>query len=156
MCLWEGFYGRPRQRHNELRDLEAELLNTVCSDVEVEPVLQDINREQLNREANIAQDAGLVDGRSAFFVVRACHPDADSYRDLEPQQLYRMHENEKKCPYSSSVFEIEHGTFAPLVFTTTGGMDQECLRYHSRLAGLVALNKREQYAKKISWIRAKN
>lgn len=27
------------QRHNELRDLEAELLRTVCNDVEAEPVL---------------------------------------------------------------------------------------------------------------------
>ena len=37
------------QRHYELRDLEAELLNTLCSDVEVEPVLQDITEEQLSR-----------------------------------------------------------------------------------------------------------
>ena len=29
------------QRHNELRDLQADLLSTVCSDVEVEPVLQE-------------------------------------------------------------------------------------------------------------------
>ena len=31
------------QRHNEVRDLEAEMLNMVCYDVEVEPVLQEIN-----------------------------------------------------------------------------------------------------------------
>jgi hypothetical protein len=43
-------------RHNELRDLEAELLNIVCnSDVQVEPVLQDISREQLNGGCNRAQ-----------------------------------------------------------------------------------------------------
>ena len=35
------------QRHNELRDLEAELLSMVCKDVEVEPVLQDIAGEEL-------------------------------------------------------------------------------------------------------------
>ena len=29
------------QRHNELRDLEAEMLRMVCNDVEVEPVLQE-------------------------------------------------------------------------------------------------------------------
>ena len=33
--------------------------------------------------------------RSAFFDVRVCHPNAVSYRDLEPQQIYRIHENEK-------------------------------------------------------------
>lgn len=36
------------QRHNELRDLEAELLRTVFSDVAIEPVLQDVSGEQLS------------------------------------------------------------------------------------------------------------
>jgi len=39
-----------------------------------------------------------------------------------------MNENEKKLQYSSRVLDVEHGTFTPLVFTTTGGKDQECLR----------------------------
>ena len=151
------------QRHNELRDLEAEILRTVCSDVEAEPVLQDINGEQLSRGANKAQDARLdIHARgfwepqqSAFFDVRVCHPNAESYKYLEPQQIYQMHENEKKRQYSRRVLDIEHGTFTPLIFTTTGGMGHECLRYHSRLAELIALKKREQYAKTISWIRAR-
>ena len=87
------------QRHNELRDLEAELLNTVCNDVETEPVLQDITGEQLRRGTNKAPEARLdihargfwERQRSAFFDVRVCHPNADSYQDLEPQQIYRMH-----------------------------------------------------------------
>ena len=65
------------QRHNELRDLEAELLSMVCKDVEVEPVLQDITREELNRGANTAPDARLDTEargfwerqRSAFFML---------------------------------------------------------------------------------------
>ena len=39
--------------------------------------------------------------------------------------------------------EIEQGTFTPLVFTTTGGMADECVRYHSRLAELIANKKGE-------------
>ena len=35
------------QRHNELRDLEAQMLNPVCHDVEIEPVLQEITSESL-------------------------------------------------------------------------------------------------------------
>ena len=91
---------------NELRDLEAQPLNTVCSDVETEPVLLDISGEQLSRGSNKAQDARLdihargfwEHQRSVFFDVRVCHPNAESYKDLEPQQIYRMHENEKKAP----------------------------------------------------------
>ena len=70
-----------------------------------------------------------------------CHPNADSYRDLSPKQIYRIHENEKKRKYISRVTEMEQGTFTPLVFTTTGGMADECLRYHSRLAELLSAKK---------------
>ena len=66
-----------------------------------------------------------------------------------------MHENEKKRLYSRRVLDIEHGTFTPLVITTTGGMGKECLRYHSRLAELIAIKKGEQYAKTMSWIRSR-
>ena len=151
------------QRHNELRDLEADLLSMVCSDIEVEPVLQDINEEQLSRGSNRAQDArldirarGFWDPQSsAFFDVRVCHPNAESYRDQEPQQIYRIHENDKKGLYSRRVLDVEHGSFTPLVFITTGGMGKECIRYHSRLAELIAAKKGEQYTQTISWIRAK-
>ena len=52
------------QRHNELRDLEAEMLGMVCNDVEVEPVLQKATGETLNRGANKARDARLdIPGR---------------------------------------------------------------------------------------------
>ena len=47
------------QRHNELRDLEAEMLRMVCNDVEVEPVLQEVTGETLNYGSNKAPDARL-------------------------------------------------------------------------------------------------
>ena len=49
--------------------------------------------------------------RSAFFDVRVCHPNADSYRDLTPKQIYKKHENEKKRQYAERVMEIEQGKF---------------------------------------------
>ena len=90
--------------------------------------------------------------------IRRCEglsPNAVSYGDLEQQQIYRIHENEKKRLYSKRTLHIEHGTFTPLVFTTTGGMGKECLMYHSRLAQLIAIKKGEQYAKTIAWIRTR-
>ena len=37
------------QCHNELTDLEAELLDMVCNDVKIKPVFQDIMGEELGR-----------------------------------------------------------------------------------------------------------
>ena len=41
-----------RQRHNEIRDLQAELLDMACYDVQVEPALQPITGEELARGTN--------------------------------------------------------------------------------------------------------
>ena len=141
------------QRHNELRDLEAELLNIVCNDVQIEPALQEINGEVLNSGSNKSQDArldvharGFLERkRSAFFDVRVLHPNAESYKELAPKQIYRMHENEKKRMYNQRVTDIEQGAFTPLIFTTTGGMGEECKKYHNRLAELIAIKKGEKY-----------
>ena len=58
---------------------------------------------------------------SAFFDIRVCHPNADSYKELSPKQICKLHEDEKKRKYASRIIEVENGTFTPLVFTTTGG-----------------------------------
>ena len=104
------------------------MLRMVCTDVETESVLQEITGEELNRGANKApnHDArldvyahGFWDRQqSAFFDVRVCHPNADSYRELSPKQIFQLHENEKR-QYSRRVLEVEQGTFifTPLVFT---------------------------------------
>ena len=160
VCQHGGFI---IQRHNELHDLEAEMLGMVCNDVEVQPVLQEVTGETLNHGANKVPDARLdihargfwERQRSAFFDVRVCHPNADSYRDLTPKQIYKKHENEKKRQYAERVMEIEQGTFTLLVFTTTGGMADECVKYNSRFAELIANKKGESYSSAISWIRAR-
>ena len=42
-----------------------------------------------------------------------------------------------------------------IIITSTGGMGEECKRYHSRLAELIAAKKGEDYATTVSWIRSK-
>ena len=47
------------QRHNEIHDLQAELLDMLCYDVQVEPAVQTITGEELARGTNQAPDASL-------------------------------------------------------------------------------------------------
>ena len=72
-----------RKRSPNLRpDFPMKSLLMLCTDVETEPVLQEITGEELNRGANKASDARLdVHARgfwdrqqSAFFDVQVCHP----------------------------------------------------------------------------------
>ena len=50
-------------RHNELRDFEANLLNKVCNDVEIEPKLQPLEGEQMT--------ASTIDDDEARLDIRA-------------------------------------------------------------------------------------
>ena len=46
ICMRGGYI---IQRHNEIRDLEAEIMQAVCTDVEMEPVVQEVTGEVLSR-----------------------------------------------------------------------------------------------------------
>ena len=90
----------------------------VCSGVEIKPVLPGITEEGLNWGANTAPDARLdIVARgfwerqsSAFFDVRICHPNADSYRD--PNKIYRQHEPEiRRGANTSRILEVKQATF---------------------------------------------
>ena len=56
--------------------------------------------EVLPRGTNKAPDAQLdirarrfwAREQSAFFDVRVCHPNADSYKNLTPEQMYKSHD----------------------------------------------------------------
>ena len=75
-----------------------------------------ITGEVLDRETNQAPHARLDVNckgfwerqRAPVFDIKMCHLNADSYRDLSPKQICRIHENEKKRKYNSRVTEIEH------------------------------------------------
>ena len=41
---------------------------------------------------------------------------------MDPDQIFRQHETEKKRPYASRVLEVEQATFTLFVFSTTGAM----------------------------------
>ena len=73
----------------------------------------------------------------AFERDRDLHSSTFGYVTLMQtlKHIYKKHENEKKRQYAKRVTEIEQGTFTSLVFITTGGMEDECVKYHSRPCG---------------------
>ena len=51
--------------------------------------------------------------------------------------------------------EVEHGTFTPLVFTTTGVMGHECSVFHKTLAEKLAKKRNERYEDIVRYLRVK-
>lgn len=151
-------------RHNELRNTEAELLREVCKDVATEPTLLTLTapeKASMPNSAIVSDDARLdVSARGfwnpmqkAYFDVRVFHPNSDSYKNKPVSTLYRNHENQKKAAYNKRVIDIEHGTFSPLIFSTTGGMGLECSKYHKQLAVLLSGKRGENYTDTIRFVR---
>ena len=86
--------GFPSIRHNEIRDITADLLSEVCHNVGIEPNLQSISGEQLfyktaNREDGarldvVAESFWAKDRQRAFFDFRVFNP----YIRTEPSQHF--------------------------------------------------------------------
>ena len=89
------------------------------------------------------------------FDVRVFNPSARSNNQSSLQAIYRRHEQEKRRHYDQRVREIEHGSFTPLVFSTTGGMSRGTTTFYKRLAAMISEKRNEKYSTIISWIRCR-
>ena len=49
--------------------------------------------------------------------------------------------------------DVEHGSFTPLVFSTSGGMGNLACTFYKRLASLLPEKRREAYSSTLGWIR---
>ena len=161
-CPHGGF---PSICHNELRDITAELMTEVCHNVGTEPTLQPITDEHLvhctaNREDGARLDVAVDsfwgnDRQRAFFDIRVFNPHARSYQNTSLAKCYRKNEQEKKRAYDQQVREIEHGSFSPLVFSTTGGMGTTATVVYKRLAAMIAEKYEKPYSQIIQLIRCR-
>ena len=161
-CPCGGF---PSIRHNELRNITAQYLSEVCHNVSIEPTLQQVTTEQFrHRTANKEDGARLdvsaqsfwsSDRQQAFFDVRVFNPFAQCHRNSSLTQCYRKNEQEKKRAYDERVREVEHGSFSPLVFTTSGGMGPTATVVYKRLAALMAEKCEQPYSRTLHLLRCK-
>ena len=155
----------PSIRHNEIRDLTAKVLTETCHNVGIEPPLQSINDEHFrHKTANSENGARLDiaadnfwgnDRQRAFFDIPVFNPHAPSYRNKSPMQCYKLNEQEKKRAYEEGVREIEHGSFAPLVFSISGGMGPIATTEYKRMALLIAEKQNHPYSSTLFWLRCK-
>ena len=160
-CKLGGFVSA---RHDEIRDVECSMMRSVGHDVESEPNLQPVvNKQGYCKTANTADDARLDirargfwrRGQNAFFDVRITNADCLSQQDKSIKQVLSKHETEKKRSYNKRVMEVEHGSFTPLVFTTSGVMAHECTVFHKSLAEKISRKRNERYEEVVRYLRVK-
>ena len=103
-----------------MRDITADLISEVCSDVAIEPRLNPLSGECLhNRTANRDEEARLDvsargvwrRGERVFFDIKVFYPNAQSYQEMTLPQIFRNHELEKQRAYGERVREVEESSF---------------------------------------------
>ena len=162
ICTRGGF---PSIRHNELRDITAGFLTEMCHNVGTEPPLQPLSGEQLTLRSANREDGARLDiaadnfwGRDrsrAFFDIRVFSPFAQSHRNTSLSQCYKKNEQEKKRAYDQRIREVEHESFSPLVFSTSGGMGPTANVVYKRIASMIAQKHDKTYSKTLHWMRCK-
>ena len=151
-------------RHNELRNIIALMLKTICKDVVIEPPLLPLTGEDLHEVSAITGDEARLDvrargfwqtGQSAFFDIRVFNPLAKRHISQDLKKCLETNEREKKRAYNQRVLEVEHGSFTPLVFSATGGAGREANKFITRLAELMATKQGKPYGEVVTWVRRK-
>ena len=120
------------------------MLTETCHDVCIEPVLHPLSGEQMSMAtAAIGDDAhpdiaasGFWGGRfqRTFFDVRVFNPNVRSNLSSQMPALYRRYEQTKRNQYEQRIREVEHGTFAPLVWSTSGSAGPSATAFLKRIA----------------------
>ena len=93
--------------------------------------------------------------QNAFFDVRVTNPDCASQQNSTLKAILQKHELEKKRGYNKRIMEVEHGSFTPLVFTSTGVMSHECSIFHKALAEKISTKQGERYEEVLRYMRVK-
>ena len=151
-------------RHDTIRDFEYDLLRVVAKDVEKEPHLQPVIKKEGYKKTAILDPQARLDvrargfwrqGQNAFFDVKVTNADAESQIDTSIKAVLRDAEMGKKRNYNRRVMEVEHGSFTPLVFTSTGVMSHECTIFHKALAEKFSEKRGERYEEVMRYLRVK-
>ena len=161
ICPFGGF---PTIRHNEVRDIIGNLLSEVCSNVAVEPLLKPLSGEVFQARSTTTSQEARSDLRAtgfwtrmedAFFDVRIFHPNAPSNRTKAFLEAAEHHERLKQLEYEERIINVDHGSFCPLVFATSGATGRLGTHFLKRLAGKIAEKENGDYAAVMALVRCR-
>ena len=158
MCVYGGFVN---QRHDDIRDLSVSLVKEVCHNVCKEPVLQPLSGESFRLRSTTTEDNARLDlsadgfwghrFRRTYFDVRVFCPLSSTNTARSLSACYKENENIKKRKYEQRIQEVEHASFSPLVFSSSGGCAPVASLFIKKLALLHSAKHHQQYSKTINF-----
>ena len=140
--------------------LVSQYATRCCHRICVKPTLQLLTGERFSLRSTNTEEGARLDikaqnfwdksKQSTFFDVRIFNSHAPANCTSSTDACYRRHECEKRRAYEQRVLEVEHGTFTPLVLSTSGDWGPSATVAFKRLADL-----NQPYSSTLSLIRCK-
>lgn len=149
LCCKTG--GLITRRHNELRDLLAEMCEKAWGNVVKEPI---ISEESPGLRGDLAVRGVWEAQREALFDVRVVDTDAPSYISRTVKSVLKSAEDEKMRKYLQAV-EERHATFTPLVISVDALCAPQMDSFLKVLADRIAEKTWMNYGRMLSWIRTR-
>ena len=87
--------------------------------------------------------------------IRIFDPMAACHRDNTLDAAHKRNEQEKIRAYGERIQHVDHGSFTPLVFTTSGGMGPKAKCFYARVADLMAEKKHQPRNHIVAWMRCR-
>ncbi|KAG0712437.1 hypothetical protein GWK47_018459 [Chionoecetes opilio] len=141
------------------------MLREVCRDVTTEPTLLHLNGEHVQyRTANTTNEARVdvsdargfwTRGQRAFMDIRIFDPMVACHQRITLEAAHQKNEREKIRNYGDRIRNVDHCSFTPLVFTTSGGMGPKAKCFYSRLADVMAEKKHQPSSHVVAWMRCR-
>ena len=97
----------------------------------------------------------LASSSDSIFWLRVFNPTPKRFVNQRISKTYEVNEREKRKLYNERILQTEHGSFTPLVMSTTGGMGRECKKFYARLAIIISYKRVTSYSVIAAWVRRK-
>ena len=73
------------------------------------------------------------------------NPNSHSYLQHSTKKTMENAERQKSRCYNERIFNVEHGSFAPLMYSVTGGMGPQAKIFEKPLCNKLAYKKKQKY-----------
>ena len=154
--------GYTHMKHDERRYTFAKILKYVCSDVEVEPKLQILEKESFEHTSICTKDEARHDIRAnalldswfsrTYFDVKSFNPLAKSC-PKEVKEAYKNYETLTKLKYEQRILDVENISINLLVFACSGGAGPSASKVMSRRSLKLSEKRQDSYLDAIGYIR---
>jgi hypothetical protein len=145
--------GLPKVRHDEIRDVLANILRqTGVGPVSTEPLL---NLPGVNRTKGDIQVRGLLrPGHGTVMDVKVMNTSAPSVSGSTVAAVLQSAETQKETKYRAAA-QAQGVSFISLVFGVDGSMGVHANAFLRRVSGLLAMKWNQPYSTTMNWMRAR-